>query len=283
MPLRLCPPLRRTCLIEQPCGSAVFPPWRCCFVNSAFSTFGALLCQRQVLFATSCRPLVTLRGSFVQAVLQDMRWLGDKQHTFMVPLAPVDVDALAASVAGVSKAQWKRAIATAVKASVEELARSADSDPYQLPVQNTGDHVCIECWRSFRDQASLASHRHRQHQVKNPIRRHIRSVTCECCLKLFHTRERMVYHSGASAKCRCYLLSLAPLSPDEADELDQQAASTQTANRRAGHTDRKAHAAAYRVAGPRPCAFYRPLPPPAQCAEARGHVGLASVSLSRTV
>ena len=51
-------------------------------------------------------------------------------------------------------------------------------------------------------------------------------------------------------------MQMPAMTSEEALEMDKLAASTQTKNRRAGHADHKAHAAAYRLIGPRPRAFF---------------------------
>ena len=69
----------------------------------------------------------------------------------------------------------------------------------------------------------------------------------------FHTRERLLYHVKKQEKCKnFYLRFQSPLSADESRLLDQQAASEQLANRKAGIQPRAAHRSAYRTPGPQP-------------------------------
>ena len=218
--------------------------------------FRRLLVSAPDIVKNLVQATADIAGSFVENIMHDIQWLGEMQSIVQLSFNGDAIDQVATMVLGITKAKWKRVVSSAVVASVQVHARSVDADPYCARGQEELAFACPECSRCFCNAAALASHRNRKHNIKNPIRRHIRSHVCVCCMQIFHSRERMVYHAGASMKCRQYLLSLAPLPVEEADDLDKQEAATQTENRRAGFLDRKAHAAAFRLQGPRPRAFY---------------------------
>ena len=224
-----------------------------------------LLCQQRLFyfrrFAHTAPSLLhrlaqataDIDDGFVQCVLIDMAWLYKAQDLQPQVADLTCIDSVVQMVKSVTKAKWKSAVARAVRSSVDARGKAASVDPYlTVKACEDGMHVCPECSRGFACLSSLATHRYRKHQVKNPIRQYIFSEVCGCCMRTFHTRERMVYHAAASPRCRRYLLMLQPMSYDQAEDLDRQSAKTQTDNRKAGHAERKAHSVAFRIVGPRP-------------------------------
>ena len=117
-------------------------------------------------------------------------------------------------------------------------------------------HQCQQCHKSFRSASSLASHCARAHGYRNTLRDRIDTLHCCRCLKMFWTRERLLYHAKRSSRCRQFYLSGMPLVGGH--ELDQEAAKVQRANIRAGFQPRHAEAPCTLLHGPRPRQFHEP-------------------------
>ena len=88
-------------------------------------------------------------------------------------------------------------------------------------------YVCADCERSFETSTQLQSHLFRIHGERHLSRYYIDADNvCYACLKQFGARDSVVQHFRASPSCLANVVQhMAPLSRDEASNLDQLARS----------------------------------------------------------
>jgi len=112
----------------------------------------------------------------------------------------------------------------------------------QSSPKNTGPctHLCHYCDIYFASVQQHSLHMFKSHGIKNPIRLHFSGIHCPICLKMFHTRERVLNHLRyRSSICRLNLLRRDPvLTATEANELD---ASEAGANRKLQSSGKRRH------------------------------------------
>jgi hypothetical protein len=112
--------------------------------------------------------------------------------------------------------------------------------------------LCHYCDVYFPSNQQHALHMFKAHRIKNPIRLYISTNHCTVCLKMFHTRERVLNHLRyRSHICRSNLLLKDPvLSVEEADILDTEVAES---NRKLQATGKRRHTKCYpcyQISGP---------------------------------
>ena len=81
---------------------------------------------------------------------------------------------------------------------------------------------CSICNSNFDIVQKLKLHKYRVHGIKHPLRCHIVGNSCLCCLKYFHTRNRVLHHLKHPSKhCHKKLLELPPfITKEKSEELD---------------------------------------------------------------
>ena len=67
--------------------------------------------------------------------------------------------------------------------------------------------TCEICSRKFANQMGLHTHMHKAHRGPIAARRYAAGEHCIACLKLFHTRDRLIQHLAQSSP-RCMLVAI---------------------------------------------------------------------------
>ena len=90
------------------------------------------------------------------------------------------------------------------------------------------------------------------HGIKHPLRRHITGHSCPCCLRYFHTRNRVLHHlRNPSRHCYKRLLEQQPfLTKEESDHLDEQENERLKCARKAGQPEPSARLPFFTLPGP---------------------------------
>ena len=102
--------------------------------------------------------------------------------------------------------------AKAIKASL--MNPEMNTVAFWLPAGKKGDDAdiasapkstfsCVHCAYVANSPQSYSWHLYDKHQVRSEIRKYIHSTICQCCLRYFRTRERIVTHIQASSP-KCY-------------------------------------------------------------------------------
>ena len=94
---------------------------------------------------------------------------------------------------------------------------------------------------------------YRVHGIKHPLRCHIAGNFCLCCLKYFHTRNRVLHHLRHPGKaCHQRLLALPPfITQAESDELDALENTRHKEARKAGQPEHSARLPCIIASGPK--------------------------------
>ena len=114
-------------------------------------------------------------------------------------------------------------------------------------------HQCSVCQELFITKDRLGTHQFKVHGIKNECRLYAYSTYCLCCEVEFWSRERHIYHLRRSTRCRHAVMgNVIPMSVDEANRLDSQAAQEQRDNVRGGRSPRYVVKPAVPRSGPLP-------------------------------
>ena len=189
--------------------------------------------------------------SWASLVGKDLQWLGAWTH-HEVPQIPQGVDEIRNFVLGFSKNSWSSLVDRALRGSI--AARTAEPPGR---IEDTHDtepmYFCYECGDSFHTSQQLMTHFFSEHGRKNSVRCWAAGVSCRSCLKLFHSRPRLIKHLAYnSSRCLETLkTNVPPMSSAEVAELDAQDLQASIPLRKSGRRETSASMApAVRLSGP---------------------------------
>ena len=192
----------------------------------------------------------SMPGSWADLVRRDLVWAAE-----IVPgrlsLDEVQSSTVEEVLLNRSPGQWKALVRhLRSKAPVELPAFTVRRDKYSV----SEDRIqCPLCARAFPDAQSCLSHGAREHGLKNQRRNYVLSTHCQCCLKEFWSRERMLHHLKRAERCWLKVQEAIVALPDDiVDELDAAQAHVQRENVAKGLPFRFAAVRSRRLQGPLP-------------------------------
>ena len=142
--------------------------------------------------------------------------------------------------------------AAAIKRLLAGMPGSAMARPDQVPLFQMDVH-CGVCGAVLKNSRALHAHMCAVHHHRNPLRRKVSTLFCECCLMSFGERGRLLRHAIKCATSRrYYTYQAADIGEEACTKLDLQSAAVQSANVRAGLPPRFARERARRLQGPLP-------------------------------
>ena len=192
----------------------------------------------------------SMPGSWADHVRRDLEWAAE-----VVPgrlsLEEVQGSTVEEVLLGRSPGQWRALVKhLRAKAPLELPAFTVRRDKYSA----SEDRIqCPLCARAFPDAQSCLSHGAREHGLKNQRRNYILSTHCQCCLREFWSRERMLQHLKRAERCWNRIQKAIVALPDDVvDELDAAQAHVQRENKAKGLPFRFAAIRSRRLQGPLP-------------------------------
>ena len=190
------------------------------------------------------------KGSWLSLVLNDLRWLNS--HTTLRFEDPeVDFGKWHAFIVGKNFLHFVR---DAMRHPDAHEVHVSPKSPKSSPSEVTSENVCDVCNVVLPTFSQLCQHRFCKHKIKHPAFRYTYGAHCTACLKLFHTRPRLLHHWKSRAK-NCFRLvmdNITPLSVEEASLLDKTDAETARIERVEGRPLRFAKVPAVKMRGPIP-------------------------------
>ena len=161
--------------------------------------------------------------SFYAMLSEDIKWM--RKNT-PIRISPQDLslepEKAIAQIANFEPKVWRKCVKQAVAIAKERQKQRADLEDfhaaYVKEAREAGLHIhistslakaeqeaiqskhlqkqvpsrsCTTCNSSFEPVQKLKLHQYRVHGIKHPLRLHIVGNSCLCCLKYFHTRNRV--------------------------------------------------------------------------------------------
>ena len=111
---------------------------------------------------------------------------------------------------------------------------------------------CTVCSYACPTIQGMSWHRFDVHGLKDPLRDMVLGVTCACCLRYYHSRERLVRHlAQTSSRCALfYFQSVGPQNPEAVKAEEDEAKVVSKRLAKAGKRRVHAEAPPHRVLGP---------------------------------
>ena len=160
------------------------------------------------------------QGSWAKQLLGDLTWMRARSRKCdSLPDPALDQDAWCSFVRAFP-GQWKAIVHDAVASHGSAGIRPHVVRNDVLACRTT----CYECGQTFVSKAAMATHAYRRHGYQNPARKFSPGTSCECCLREFWTRVRLIHHLSCSSKaCLARIMdAVPPLAPEVQEELDRQ-------------------------------------------------------------
>ena len=124
---------------------------------------------------------------------------------------------------------------------------------HNKPEHMSAEVACDMCLRRFTSITAMHSHKLKTHNIKNSLRNYVNCAWCPVCLKLFHSRVRVLHHViTRSKKCGDYLIKHFPTLPANiVEQLDAADAEEQRKLRNQGLHRRKSFKPVIQMYGPK--------------------------------
>ena len=174
-------------------------------------------------------------GSWIRTVSADLLWL--IRHTPQLHKY---------NACNLSSKDFNEYLVSTLCVSHIHDASTNHAEKFEVPASKSAaePHKCPHCPREFENKQKLSGHLYKAHNVKHPARLYASADgVCKVCLKLFHTRPRLIHHLRQSShSClNSYMSCIVPFTPVEVESLDQSDRNKSRELKQAGFT--KLHAA----------------------------------------